>query len=65
MSSAGMAATDCVDPAYWLARCTLEADGKPLKTHSSLLLRVRRDGVPAMLKIAHERQERCGARLMS
>ncbi len=60
-----MAATDPADPAFWLARWTLEADGALLKTHSSLLLPVRRDGVPAMLKIAHEPEERRGSRLMA
>lgn len=65
MSSAGMAATDPADPAPWLARWHLEADGEPLKTHSSLLLPVRRNGVPAMLKIAHEQEERRGSKLMA
>ncbi len=60
-----MAATDPADPATWLDRWKLEADGEPLKTHSSLLLTVRRDGVPAMLKIAHEKEERRGSRLMA
>ncbi len=59
-----MAETDPADPATWLARWGLEADGKPLKTHSSLLLPVRRHGVPAMLKLAHEKEERRGGRLM-
>lgn len=62
MSSAGMAATD---PAIYFDRWHLEADGEPLKTHSSLLLPVRRNGVLAMLKIAHEQEERRGGRLMT
>lgn len=60
-----MAATDPADPATWLDRWNLEADGEPLKTHSNLLLPVRRNGVPAMLKIAHEQEERRGSRLMA
>ncbi len=60
-----MAATDPADPVTWFDRWHLEADGEPLKTHSSLLLPVRRDGVPAMLKIAHEQEERRGSRLMA
>lgn len=60
-----MAATDPADPALWLARWKLEADGEPLKTHSSLLLPVRRAGVPAILKVAHEPEERRGSRLMA
>ncbi len=60
-----MAATDPADPAPWLARWNLLADGEPLKTHSSLLLPVRHDGVPAMLKLAHEPEERRGCRLMA
>lgn len=65
MSSAGMAAIDPADPAHWLARWNLSTDGEPLKTHSSLLLPVRRNGVPAMLKIAHEQEERRGSKLMA
>jgi len=60
-----MAETDPVDHALWLARWNLEGDGAPLKTHSSLLLPVRRAGVPAILKIAHEQEERRGSRLMA
>jgi streptomycin 6-kinase len=47
-----------------LARWNLTADGEPIVTHSSRLLPVRRHGVPAMLKIAHEPEERWGAALM-
>lgn len=60
-----MAATDPADPATCIARWNLQVDGEPLKTHSSLLLPVRHDGVPAMLKIAHEPEERRGGRLMA
>lgn len=60
-----MVATDAADPGTWLARWTLEADGEPLRTHSSLLLPVRRNGVPAILKLAHEKEERRGGRLMT
>lgn len=40
-------------------------DGDPLKTPSSVLLPVRQDGMPAMLKIAHENEEWRGGRLMA
>lgn len=48
----------------YLARWNLTPDGKPITTHSSHLLPVRRDGVPAMLKIALEPEERRGATIM-
>ena len=48
----------------YLVRWGLTPDGKPMATHSSRLLPVRRDGVPAMLKIAQEAEERRGAALM-
>jgi len=48
----------------WLARWSLEPDGDPCTTHSSLLLPVRRDGKAAMLKISTESEERWGAGLM-
>lgn len=60
-----MAATDHADPGIYLARWDLVADGEPLKTHSSLLLPVRRGGMPAMLKLAHEKEERRGSKLMA
>ena len=65
MSSAEMAATDPADLGTWLARWNLEAAGEPLKTPSAVLLPVQRDGMPAMLKIAHEIEERRGGRLMA
>lgn len=39
-------------------------DGDPIVTHSSRLFPVRRDGEPAMLKIAVAPEERAGAELM-
>src|SRR5690606_11837834 len=48
----------------YLARWHLTPDGTPIVTHSSRLLPVRRDGVPAMLKIALEGEERWGGFLM-
>ena len=47
-----------------LARWDLVPDGEPIQTPSSLLLAVRRNGVPAMLKIAREEEERRGGALM-
>ena len=41
-----------------LARWDLVADGEPIETPSSLLLAVRHNGRPAMLKIAREEEER-------
>ena len=48
-----------------LARWDLVPDGEPIKTPSSLLLAVRHNGVPAMLKIAREEEERRGGALMA
>jgi len=48
----------------YLARWGLVADGEPISTHSSDLLPVRRGGVPAMIKIAREQEERFGGVLM-
>lgn len=48
-----------------LARWGLVPDGEPIATHSSRLLPVRRAGMPAMLKIALEAEERAGASLMA
>src|SRR4029079_7379203 len=48
-----------------LARWDLVPDGEPIKTPSSLLLAVRHNGVPAMLKIAREDEERRGGALMA
>jgi streptomycin 6-kinase len=52
-------------PQSYLARWHLVADGDWIETPSSLLLAVRRDGRPAMLKIAREEEERRGGRLMA
>jgi streptomycin 6-kinase len=49
----------------YLIRWGLEPDGEPITTHSSRPLPVRRDGVPAMLKVALEAEERRGAVLMA
>lgn len=49
----------------YLARWGLAPDGEPIETRSGRLLPVRRQGVPAMLKIAVEAEERSGARLMA
>lgn len=48
----------------YLARWKLVRDGEPCATHSSCLLPVRQQGVPAMLKIAFEAEERWGSFLM-
>jgi streptomycin 6-kinase len=48
-----------------LARWGLTPDGAPIATRSSDLLPVRRAGVPVMLKIAREAEERWGGHLMS
>ena len=48
-----------------LARWDLVPDGEPIRTPSSLLLAVRYNGVPAMLKIAREEEERRGSALMA
>ena len=47
-----------------LARWGLTADGEPIATRSSDLLPVRLAGMPAMLKIARETEERWGGLLM-
>lgn len=48
----------------YLSRWGLDPDGEPVATHSSALLPVRRNGLPMMLKVAREAEERAGARLM-
>jgi streptomycin 6-kinase len=52
-------------PDTYLDRWRLAADGAPVETPSSLLLPVRRNGAPTMLKIAREEEERRGGRLMA
>jgi streptomycin 6-kinase len=49
----------------YLARWNLVSDGAPILTRTSRLLPVRRDGIPAMLKIATEQEERRGNRVMA
>ena len=49
----------------YLSRWNLVEDGEPISTHSSRLLPVRQDGVPAMIKIAMEAEEKFGGELMS
>jgi streptomycin 6-kinase len=48
----------------YLDRWRLVPDGKPIITPTSHLLPVRRDGVPAMLKVAVVDEEKAGGRLM-
>jgi streptomycin 6-kinase len=45
----------------YLDRWRLDPDGEPITTATSRLLPVRRDGAPAMLKVATEPEERRGA----
>jgi streptomycin 6-kinase len=49
----------------YLALWDLIPDGEPIVTHSSRLLPVRRHGVPAMLKVAMEAEEKFGGVLMA
>ena len=48
-----------------LVRWDLVPDGEPIETPSSVLLAVRHNGQPAMLKIAREEEERRGGTLMA
>jgi len=48
-----------------LARWALTPDGDPIVTRNGRLLPVRRQGVPAMLKISLEPEEKIGNRLMT
>ena len=50
--------------AYWLNEWSLTADGSPIRTASSDLLPVVRDGIPAMLKIARTEAELRSASVM-
>lgn len=52
------------DASPWMARWNLNSDGAPIETHTGVVLPVRRDGVPMMLKISTEPEERNGAHLM-
>ncbi len=47
-----------------LSRWHLVPDGEPIVTHSSSLLPVRRNGIPAMLKVSAETEEKFGWVLM-
>src|SRR5215213_5970226 len=49
----------------YLDRWWLQPDGEPITTTTSRLLPVRRDGVPAMLKVATEPEARRGAYTMT
>ncbi len=49
----------------YLSRWRLTEDGPPLATHSSDLLPVTREGLPAILKIARHSEERRGNLLMT
>ncbi|HEX6014429.1 MAG TPA: aminoglycoside phosphotransferase family protein [Geminicoccaceae bacterium] len=49
----------------YLTRWDLTPDGDPIVTHSGRLLPVRRQGVPAMLKVATEAEEKFGGLLMA
>lgn len=48
----------------YIARWQLVQDGEPIITHSSKLLPVTQHGRPAMLKIAHEPDEKAGNSIM-
>ena len=48
-----------------MARWGLQADGPAFRTHASTLVPVRRDGLAAMLKLAHSLEEARGGRLMA
>ena len=51
--------------APWLSRWRLVPDGDPLTTPSSVLLPVRLDGAPAMLKLATVDEERRGGAVLA
>ena len=48
----------------YLYRWGLTPDGQPIVTRTSRLLPVRREGAPAMLKVAMDDEERVGGMLM-
>lgn len=52
------------EPQAWFRRWSLVPDGEPIRTPGSDLFPVRQDGQPAMLKIAHDREEQFGAEIM-
>lgn len=51
----------------WLSRWNLIPDGPPFMTHSSQLIPVKTatDGIKAMLKITHDKDEQTGNALMA
>ena len=49
----------------YLAQWTLQPDGEPMVTPNAQLLPVRWRGMAAMLKVATEAEEKCGAALMA
>ena len=61
-SDAKMASNPTLDGC--LARWSLSPDGTPLTTHTSILLPVRQAGMPVMLKLATEAEERRGGESM-
>jgi streptomycin 6-kinase len=66
MSDLGPVDPGRADEAAWLSRWRLRPDGDPATTRSSRLLPVRtEDGVPAVLKIAHESEEARGTALLA
>lgn len=48
----------------YLTRWALQPDGEPIRTPGSDLLPVRYEGLPAMLKLARDREEKIDARVM-
>ena len=63
MHNGGFPESMALHPALddYLAQWRLTPDGSPQTTLTSILLPVRREGNPAMLKIATEAEERRGA----
>lgn len=62
MKTKGLATVSDFTP--YIDRWAVAQDGNPIVTHSSRLLPVRRNGEPAMLKIAATPEEKRGAGLM-
>ncbi|MDH4609177.1 aminoglycoside phosphotransferase family protein [Pseudomonas sp. BN102] len=48
----------------YMTKWSLQLDGAPIRTSGSDLLPVRHEGLPAMLKIARDSEEKVGALLM-
>ncbi|MGE7778267.1 aminoglycoside phosphotransferase family protein [Chitinophaga sp. NPDC101104] len=53
-----------MDFQYYLDQWQLQQDGQPVITHSSRLLPVLHEGLPAMLKVAVEKDEQLGNEIM-